>query len=108
MLVSACNWTNIEEFLKHDDRCILPIGCTEQHAHLSLVTDSILAEKISQDAAEPLKIPVFPVMPYGATPQFMAYPGTITLRINTLCCVVEDILDSLTHHGFKRTRLFCF
>ena len=102
MRISQSNWTSIEEFLKTDDRCILPIGCTEQHAHLSLATDSILAEKVSLDAAEPLKTPVFPVIPYGATPQFMAYPGTITLRVDTLCRVVEDILDSLVHHGFKR------
>jgi creatinine amidohydrolase len=53
MNLSSMSWKDAEEYLKSDDRCVLPIGCTEQHAYLSLLTDSILAEKISLDAAEP-------------------------------------------------------
>ena len=100
--ISNSNWQHIENYLQRDDRCILPIGSTEQHAFLSLSTDSILAEKISRDAAEPLGIPVFPVVHYGITPGFMAYPGTVTLKKETLCAVVEDILESLVTHGFKK------
>ncbi|MDQ3022370.1 MAG: creatininase family protein [Bacteroidota bacterium] len=102
MNFSSLNWLDIEKYLEHDDRCILPIGCTEQHAFLSLSTDSILAEKISLDAAEPLNIPVLPVLNYGHTPLFMDYPGTISLKIETLWSVVKDILDSLTQHRFKK------
>jgi creatinine amidohydrolase len=32
----------------------------------------------------------------------MAYPGTISLRVNTYMQVIRDILESLTQHGFKR------
>ncbi|MEO1103718.1 MAG: creatininase family protein, partial [Pseudomonadota bacterium] len=31
-----------------------------------------------------------------------AYPGTVTLRVETLLAVVRDILESLTDNGFKR------
>ena len=62
-----------------DDRAVLPVGSTEQHAYLSLCTDSTLAERVASEAAEPLGLPVFPVLPYGVTPSFMAYPGTVTL-----------------------------
>ncbi|MEO8209074.1 MAG: creatininase family protein [bacterium] len=102
MNFSSLNWLNIEKYLENDDRCILPVGCTEQHAFLSLSTDSILAEKISLDAAEPLNIPVLPVLNYGHTPLFMDYPGTISLKIETLWSVVKDIIESLAHHGFKK------
>lgn len=102
MYFSSLNWQQIEDYLKHDDRCVLPIGSTEQHAFLSLSTDSILAEKVSLNAAEPLGIPVLPVLHYGCTPAFMAFPGTISLRLHTLYNIVKDILDSLTTHGFKR------
>jgi creatinine amidohydrolase len=102
MHLSSLNWQQVEEYLKHDDRCVLPIGSTEQHAFLSLSTDSILAEKVSLEAAEPLGIPVFPVLHYGSTPSFMAYPGTVSLRLDTLYNIVKDILDSLVMHGFKR------
>jgi creatinine amidohydrolase len=102
MRVAGLNWMQVEEQIGRDDRAVLPIGSTEQHAYLSLATDAILAERIAADAAEPLGVPVFPVMAYGITPTFMAYPGTISLRVETLCAFIRDALDSLHAHGFRR------
>lgn len=102
MRVSAMNWMQVEAALERDDRCVLPIGCTEQHAYLSLATDSILAERVAAEAAEPLGVPVFPVVAYGITPNFTAYPGTVSLRIETLIAVVRDVLDGLHAQGFRR------
>lgn len=92
----------VEEYLRRDDRCVLPIGSTEQHAYLSLSVDSILSERLAIEAAEPLGVPVFPVLAYGITPYFRAFPGTISLRVQTHLSVVRDILDSMHEHGFKR------
>jgi creatinine amidohydrolase len=102
MRISEMNWMMVEEYLRADDRAVLPLGCTEQHAYLSLSTDSILAERLSVEAAEPLGIPVFPVLAYGITPYFRAFPGTITLRLETYMSVVRDILDAMAEQGFKR------
>src|SRR5439155_27205925 len=54
------NWMQLEEYLQRDDRIVLPVGSTEQHAYLSLETDNIIAERGSAEAAEPLGIPVLP------------------------------------------------
>ncbi len=102
MRISEMNWMMVEEYLRRDDRCVLPLGSTEQHAHLSLSVDSILAERVALEAAAPLGIPVFPVLAYGITPNFSAYPGTITLRAETFLQVVEEILDALAAQGFRR------
>ncbi|WP_226781244.1 creatininase family protein [Oceaniglobus trochenteri] len=102
MKISQSNWFEIEEWLKTDDGCVLPLGSTEQHAYLSLSVDSILSEKMGADAAEPLGVPVFPAVPYGLTPYFMAFPGTVSLRLTTYAAVVTDILDSLYATGFRR------
>lgn len=102
MRISDMNWMMVEEYLKGDDRCVLPLGSTEQHSYLSLSVDSILAEKMALDAAEPLGVPVFPVLAYGITPYFRAFPGTITLQIETHLRVVNDILDGMAEQGFKR------
>ncbi|MGN6731002.1 MAG: creatininase family protein, partial [Candidatus Binatia bacterium] len=75
MRISDMNWMMVEEYLARDDRCVLPLGSTEQHAYLSLSVDSILAERISTEAAECLGVPVFPVVAYGITPYFRAFPG---------------------------------
>src|SRR5450432_1381756 len=96
------NWMQVEKYLQNDDRAILPLGSTEQHSHLRLTVDCILPERVAADAAEPLGIPVFPVVPYGVTPYFRAFPGSVSLRVKTHLAVVRDILDSLATSGFRR------
>src|SRR5205809_7644248 len=102
MRIREMNWVMVEEYLGRVDRAVLPLGCTEQHAYLSLSTDSILAEHLAVEAAEPLGIPVFPVLAYGITPYFRAFPGTITLQVKTYMSVVGDILDAMAEHGIQR------
>ncbi|WP_144185698.1 creatininase family protein [Elioraea rosea] len=102
MRIAEMNWMQVEERLRSDDRAVLPIGSTEQHAYLSLGVDAILAERVAVEAAGPSGVPVFPVMPYGLAPYFLAYPGSVSLRVSTLLAVVGDILDSLSGQGFRR------
>jgi creatinine amidohydrolase len=100
--IEQMNWMQVGRRLETDDRCILPLGSTEQHAYLSLCVDNILPEKLAREAAEPLGVPVFPVLPYGITPYFRGYPGSVTLRVQTYLSVVRDILDGLHEQGFRR------
>jgi creatinine amidohydrolase len=102
MRISDTTWMQVEEYLKHDDRCVVPLGSTEQHAYLSLCVDAILPEKVAADAAEPLGVPVFPALPYGISPYFMAYPGTVSLSQGTYERFLIEILGSLHTHGFRR------
>jgi creatinine amidohydrolase len=97
------NWMQLEHYLEHDDRIVLPLGSTEQHGYLSLETDNILAERVSVEAAEPLGVPVLPVLPYGLTAMFAsAYPGSPTLRVETYAALLRELLDSLYGQGFRR------
>jgi creatinine amidohydrolase len=102
MRVHDLNWMQLESYLERDDRIVLPLGSTEQHAYLSLETDNILAERIAVEAAEPLGIPVLPALAYGLTPYFAAYPGSPTLRPETYQAVLRELLDSLHGQGFRR------
>jgi creatinine amidohydrolase len=96
------NWQQVEAYLARDDRAVLPLGSTEQHAYLSLSVDSILSERVAAEAAEPLGVPVFPALAYGITPYFRAFPGSLSLRVATYVDVVRDLLDSLANSGFRR------
>jgi creatinine amidohydrolase len=102
MRVQDCNWMQLEEYLRADDRIVLPVGSIEQHGYLSLGVDMILSERVSVEAAEPLGVPVLPSLPYGITPYFAAYPGSPTLRVETYQAVVRDLLESLHEQGFRR------
>ena len=102
MRITEMNWMQVESYLKGDDRCIIPIGSTEQHGYLSLGVDLILAERVAIEAAEPYGVPVFPVMPYGIAPYFADYPGTISLKVETLLAVARDVIISVHRSGFKK------
>ncbi|HKI57602.1 MAG TPA: creatininase family protein [Trueperaceae bacterium] len=102
MNIADMNWMHVQGYLRHDDRAVVPVGSTEQHAYLSLATDAILAERVATEAAEPVGVPVFPALAYGVAPAFLAYPGTVSLRLETYQRIVVDILDSLAAAGFRR------
>ncbi len=102
MRIADMTWMQVEERVKHDDRCVLPLGSVEQHAYLSLCVDMILSERVSVDAAEPLGVPVYPAVPFGLTPYFADFPGTVSLRMSTYVALIDDILESLYHSGFRR------
>lgn len=102
MRVAEMTWMQVEKYLEGDDRCVVPLGSTEQHAYISLATDSILSERVAVEAADPLGVPVFPPLCYGVTPYFMGYPGTVTLSLATYERVLVEILGSLRRHGFRR------
>lgn len=102
MKIAEMTWMQVEDYLQNDDRCVLPLGSTEQHAYISLATDSILSERVALEAAEPLGVPVFPVLAYGITPYFMGYPGTVSVSPNTYEQLLQEILGSVRKHGFRR------
>ena len=102
MRIADMNWRQVESYLRRDDRAVLPLGSTEQHAGLSLATDIILAARVALEAADPLGVPVFPGLVYGIVPSFRAYPGTISIRVETLLHLIGDVLDSLAEQGFRR------
>lgn len=102
MRIADMNWQQVEQHVKRDQRAVLPIGSTEQHGLLSLCVDGILSERVAVEAAEPLGVPVFPVLNYGFTPSFVDYPGTVTLRLSTLCAMVCDVMESLARSGFRQ------
>jgi creatinine amidohydrolase len=83
---------------------ILPIGSVEQHGrHMPIGTDTMLAQAVSLAAAEAdPEIAVMPPPWYGFSAHHMRFPGSITLRAETLMAVAEDIVGSLVTHGFRR------
>lgn len=89
---------------------VLPCGSVEQHGlHMPLGTDTMLAAAVTQAAAERLAgtVPVVLLPPpwYGFSPHHMAFPGTVTLRSETVIALVKDIADAVLGHGFRRLAL---
>lgn len=102
-LLSEWKWNEVAAYLSRRDLILFPVGSTEQHGrHLPLMTDSAWAVDVAEAVAEREKVLVSPPLFFGWTPHHLSYPGTITLRPDTLTRVITDVGQSLVYHGFKK------
>jgi creatinine amidohydrolase len=102
MRLEDLNWFDVERYLEHDDRLILVLGACEQHGYLSLLTDVKIPLALADAASQQSGVLVAPSLNFGASPYFLSYPGTLSLRVNTLLDLVEDLVRSAYGQGFRR------
>jgi len=84
---------------------VLPLGSVEQHGrHMAVGTDTLLAYGLTLGAADRLagRVAVLPPPWYGFSAHHMRFAGTVTLRLETLVALVDDIASSVVAHGFRR------
>ncbi len=105
MRFEELNWFDIENYLEGDDRLILVLGACEQHGYLSLTTDALIPQALGDAASQQTGVLVAPPINFGASPYFLAYPGTLSLRLSTLLDLVEDLVRSAYGQGFRRILL---
>ncbi len=105
-------WAEVAEALKVTDICLLSVAAIEQHGyHLPLGTDTLQSTESVKTvqrllAADGITIVVGPTIEFGINPGAMSYPGSITVRPDTLKALLIDVMESLYHHGFRKIALF--
>lgn len=102
MRLEELNWMDVEEYLKLDDRIMVILGACEQHAYLSLLTDVRIPLAIADAVSQETGVLVAPPVNFGISPYFLAYPGSISLRVTTLLDLAEDLVRSLYQQGFRK------
>jgi creatinine amidohydrolase/Fe(II)-dependent formamide hydrolase-like protein len=96
-------WQEVATSIRQGTRVvIIPVASTEQHGpHLPLLTDSLMVESVAHTAAEQAGgVLVAPLIPYGTSDNHLDFPGTASLRLDTLRAVLVDVGRSLAGHGF--------
>jgi len=86
---------------------ILPIGATEQHGrHLPVGVDTLSAIAVAHGVSAKTGIPVLPALPYGCSlGHSKKWPGTLSLRPETLAKLVLEIAEWVYSAGFDRLLL---
>lgn len=107
VLLRDLTWPEIAALAGPETVVILPTAAIEQHGrHLPLEVDTRLVEGVSRLAAERVagRAPVLvaPTVCYGVSGYHMGFAGTMTLTMDTFITVIEELCDSLIHHGFRR------
>ncbi len=102
MLFKDQSWMDVERYLERDERVVVITGACEQHSGLSLLADVNIPLAVAREACERERVLVAPPLPYGISPYFSAYPGTLSLSSETFTTVVQELIEGLLAQGFRR------
>lgn len=102
MFLEAMSWMDVERYLARDDRIVVITGACEQHGYVSLLSDILAPVEIARAACAQEDVLVAPPLPFGISPYFTAYPGTLSLRVETFAAIMREVLAGLVAQGFRR------
>ena len=108
LLWDELTWEEIGDLVAGGmDMAILPVGATEQHGrHLTLGMDTLAASTVAAGVSARTGVPVLPVLPYGCSlGHTHRWPGTISLRPDTLSRMVVEIAEWLVPASIRRLLL---
>ena len=102
MLLAHATWPEVEAYLEKSDGIIIPLGSIEQHGSIGLIgTDMLCAESIATEVENSTGALVAPAISYRPAEFNMAFPGTISLKVTTFSQVLDEIINSFDHHGYR-------
>lgn len=114
IFIEELTWVEVRDRIAQGATiALVPVGGTEQSGpHMANgAHNSIMRYAAGEIARKTGSVLVAPLIPYGVSGRIsppegnMAFPGTLSLRGDTLAMILEDTATSLKQHGF---RLICF
>lgn len=82
---------------------LIPVGTLEQNGSVcTLGTDTITAVEVANRVAKETGAVVAPVIGYGYSPQFRHFPGTVSLKPDTLRSLLFEVCQNMIENGFTR------
>ena len=86
---------------------VLPVAATEQHGpHLPLSVDTVLADGVVAAAlphlSPDLNVLFLPTQAVGLSPEHMQFPGTLTLKAETLIQLWTQLGESVARAGINK------
>jgi creatinine amidohydrolase len=107
VVLQEMTWTDVRDYLKANDMVIIPLGSTEQHGpHLPLGTDYYLALEAAKRISARTGVVVAPVVMAGYSLYHSGFPGTLSLKPETMEEVLYETAEMLVKYGFRRIMFF--
>ncbi len=105
LLLEELTWPEVGEALEAGfTTIVVGVGAVEQHGPaLPLSVDAERGTRLALEVAKRLgKALVAPTIRVGCSEHHMDFPGTLTIRRETLEAVCTDYCTSFARHGFER------
>jgi creatinine amidohydrolase len=107
LILQEMSWFDVQEYLKNSDMAIIPLGSTEQHGkHMPLGTDYYEAFGMCKMISERTGVIVAPVLFVGYSEYHSGFPGTLSLKPETMEQVLFESVEMLMKYGFRRFMFF--
>jgi creatinine amidohydrolase/Fe(II)-dependent formamide hydrolase-like protein len=105
-LLGEMTWPRAKSRLRESDTALLPVGSIEQHGHhLPLDVDAwdadYLCRRVAETCSDPKPI-VLPLIPYGVSYHHEDFPGTVSIRPETLSRLVYEVGVSAARNGITK------
>ncbi|MEJ6951375.1 creatininase family protein [Natronospora cellulosivora (SeqCode)] len=103
MKLADLTWIEVSEYIKKDNRLIVPVGTCEQHSHhLPLNTDILVCEYFAEYLSNKTGILLAPTVNYGVNLICdQLYYGTANISENTLLNLLQEVIEWWDAQGFK-------
>jgi creatinine amidohydrolase len=94
-------WPEVQEAVARKAVVLVPLASIEPSGRHSVMGGEIfIADYVADGVAARTGSVRLPTMPFGYAPNFLGFPGTISLETLTLASVLRDTCRSLLRHGF--------
>ncbi len=100
-------WKEAEEAFRRNPVILIPLGSIEQHGPHVPVGDYRYADIVARRIAEATGAIAAPAVPWGYSEYFRPFPGTLSLRPETLTLLLQDICDGFTRFGLDHLLFIC-
>jgi creatinine amidohydrolase len=96
ILWEELTWKDIDRLTKTMKMAIIPTAACEQHGpHLPLAVDTIDCYEVAKRVSAKTGVPVVPPLTYGCSQSHGNFPGTLSLRPDTMMKVICEIAEWL-------------
>ena len=103
LVLQEMNWVDVEGYLEGSDMVIIPLGSTEQHGpHLPLGSDYYQSFAMAEEISKRTQVVVAPVLLVGYSEYHSGFPGTISVKRETMEQLLFECVESLMKYGFRR------
>jgi creatinine amidohydrolase len=103
ILWEELTWKDVDELTRTMKMAIIPTAACEQHGpHLPLSVDTIDCYEVAKRVSERTGVPVVPPLTYGCSQSHGDFPGTLSIRPETMMRMICEIVEWLYRSRIRK------
>jgi creatinine amidohydrolase len=103
ILWEELTWKDVDELTRTMKMAIIPTAACEQHGpHLPLSVDTIDCYEVAKRVSERTGVPVVPPLTYGCSQSHGNFPGTLSIRPETMMRMICEIAEWLYRSRIRK------